>query len=168
LNLLLLIPCGDTILVFCLIRSKKANFFLSTIEKLMARGKNTLIKFKSSKSIKGARVNILGYPGDRCRDSPVGRIITQKELNNCTLSDWASVPWLSFEKIVDPGSDSVIFGDMIVLHDFAPGMSGSPVWLRWMGFRNLLGIANAETRGPTNLIVRFTKNALTEILSWID
>jgi V8-like Glu-specific endopeptidase len=133
-------------------------------------GANTLMKFKKSNSIRGVSVNVMGYPADRCRDRPLGRAITQQELNNCSPSDNASVPWLSTERIVDPGPDGLLFGEMQVEHDFAPGMSGGPVWIRWKGFRNMLGLALAVPRNNprTNVAVRFTETALNEISSWID
>jgi V8-like Glu-specific endopeptidase len=134
-------------------------------------GSNTLMKFKKANSIRGVPVNIIGYPADRCRDRPLGRPITQRELNDCTASDWASVPWISFDNIVDPGHDGTKFDEMRVKHDLAPGMSGSPVWIRWKGFRNMLGLARAATLAPdarTNFVVRFTETALKEISSWIE
>jgi V8-like Glu-specific endopeptidase len=133
-------------------------------------GDNTLMKFKKSNSIRGVSVNVIGYPSDRCRDRPLGRAITQQELNNCSPSDNASVPWLSFDRIVDPGHDGILFDEMQVEHDFAPGMSGGPVWLRWKGFRNMLGLARAvpTSAARVNIAVRFTETALKEIASWID
>ena len=134
-------------------------------------GSNTLMKFKKANSIRGVPVNIIGYPADRCRDRPLRRPITQRELNDCTASDWASVPWISFDNIVDPGHDGTKFDEMRVKHDLAPGMSGSPVWIRWKGFRNMLGLATAATLAPdarANFVVRFTETALKEISSLIE
>jgi V8-like Glu-specific endopeptidase len=132
-------------------------------------GAHTLLSYKKASSIRGVSVNVLGYPGDKCADRPVGRAITEKELSRCPASRWASVPGPSYGRILSLDPEGTQFGQMTIGHDLAPGMSGSPVWLRWKGFRNMIGLASDVHTDPgrrSNLAVRFTRDALAEISRW--
>jgi len=106
-----------------------------------AHGGQTRIRPKAANTLKGVKVNAVGYPLDKCTDRPEGRTITEDEYNACRTADLGSVPWYSFDRIVSVGSGP--FAALELNNDAAPGMSGGPVWLRWQTVRNLIGVLHA-------------------------
>ena len=102
----------------------------------------TRIRPLDAKKLKRVKVNAVGYPIDKCIDRPEGRTITGSEYARCNTADLASLPWYSFERIVEVKAGPT-FAHIRMDHDLARGMSGGPLWLRWKSVRNLIGILHA-------------------------
>lgn len=139
-----------------------------------AHGGLTRINPKAPGSLTGVKVNAIGYPSDKCRDQPAGRVITRAEYDACPAADLGSVPWYGFDKITSSGSASASFATMELASDVAPGMSGGPVWLRWNDARNLIGILHGcdATKSKDDpfvgtLATLITASAKREIDSWL-
>ncbi|MDD5322848.1 MAG: hypothetical protein PHD43_20000 [Methylococcales bacterium] len=135
-------------------------------------GKHTIINPVNSKILKGVRVNAVGYTFDKCRDIPIGRLITGNEYFICDSSDLGSMQWVSFEDILDPGRADTVSSQIDLSNDLAPGMSGGPVWLRWKGIRNLVGIISAVGYSSgvcpeRNQATRITETVLKNLNVWI-
>ncbi|SNY68539.1 trypsin-like serine peptidase [Paractinoplanes atraurantiacus] len=96
-------------------------------------------------------LNVCGYPADKCRDQPPHGPATPAQLAACTghvpgrpeWRDIGSTQWLGTGRLIDPArAPGVLTYDA----DTAPGHSGSPIWLNWEGYRNLVAIHT----GPGN------------------
>lgn len=134
----------------------------------------TIMRVKAPESLKRVRVNAVGYPQDKCQDRPVGRLIKRGTYATCPVADLGSVPWYSFDHIQSAGSAIQTFSTLEMKNDVGPGMSGGPVWLRWKGVRNLIGILHAcdpikskssPFRG--SLATKITDNVKRDIQAWI-
>lgn len=139
-----------------------------------AHGGLTRINPKAPGSLTGVKVNAIGYPSDKCRDQPAGRLITRAEYAACPAADLGSVPWYGFDKIISSGAKGASFATMELASDVAPGMSGGPVWLRWNDARNLIGILHGcdATQSKDDpfvgtLATLITTSAKREIDSWL-
>jgi V8-like Glu-specific endopeptidase len=129
----------------------------------------------------GRPINVDGYPGDKCRDQPPDRSLTQAERTACTghvpgnrrLTDLASTQWRAFGRVADP-SPAAQPRLMTYNMDTAKGQSGSPVWLRWEQYRNIVGIHTgtfplnvAPASATANRAVRITDDVLTRVREWM-
>jgi hypothetical protein len=139
-----------------------------------AHGGLTRINPTAPGSLIGVKVNAVGYPQDKCRDQPTGRVITSAEYAACPAADLGSVPWFGFDRIISSGTAGASFATMELATDLAPSMSGGPVWLRWNDARNLIGIVQAcdATKSKDNpfvgaLATLITASAKREIDSWL-
>lgn len=135
-------------------------------------GYHTLIKPKSPSSLTGVEVNVVGYPGDKCREQPADRGLTPEEEKKCSPLDIGTTQWASFDR-VKQGSIPGEIRLMSYENDTVVGNSGSPVWLRWKAFRNLIAIHRGPCSDCTssqctcNEGVRITDQLLSEIRSWM-
>jgi hypothetical protein len=134
----------------------------------------TRIRPKPPQTLKGVKVNAVGYPADKCADRPEGRMITEDEYNACRVADLGSVPWYSFDRIVSVGSAAQTFATLELNNDAAPGMSGGPVWLRWESTRNLIGILHACDPAKTEaspfvgaIATQITENVKRDLVAWM-
>jgi V8-like Glu-specific endopeptidase len=122
-------------------------------------------------------VNLSGYPSDKCEDRPPDRGLTFWEQQQCwtslanRLNPQGSTQWRSFGRVVDPSPSDMRRAITYDL-DSADGHSGSPVWLRWSGYRNLIAVNTSGYPGPTNEIiaslgVRITDQVVRQLRSWM-
>jgi V8-like Glu-specific endopeptidase len=128
---------------------------------------------RASGSLKGVKVNLVGYPQDKCRDAPIGRMITADEYAACRVADLGSLPWVGFDRIT-ASRGGPTFGHLELASSAGPGMSGGPVWLRWQNARDLIGIVHAcdATGSQANPFVGSIATLITpevrrNILSWL-
>ncbi|WP_282610199.1 serine protease [Pelagibius sp. Alg239-R121] len=133
----------------------------------------TRIRVLSPKRVKNVKVNAVGYPGDKCMGRPRRGSISQTDLSACRSADRGSVPWYSFDRVRSAGSAPAIFAQLTLDHDVAPGMSGGPVWLRWKGVRNLIGINHACTLDDDDNVIsssatRITDRVKRDITAWVS
>ena len=116
------------------------------------------------------KVNLSGYPTDKCRDCPPDRGLREDEIKECTsknIFDHASTQWMSFERVIR-GASRHEPRIMTYEHDTKSGHSGSPVWIRWRNKRSLIGIhRGAFPVGVRNEGVRVTAQVARRIKSWI-
>jgi V8-like Glu-specific endopeptidase len=130
-------------------------------------GSGTRIRPRTPSDLQGKPVNISGYPGDKCRDRPPVGSATAAQIAACPTQDWASTQWRGYGRIVNA---SPAAAPRLMLHeiDTYGGHSGSPVWLRWEQFRNMVGIHTAgRRRSPYNEAVRISADLVTEVRSWM-
>lgn len=132
-------------------------------------GANTRINPREPSFLQNKQVNLCGYPGDKCRDRPATGSATQAQVLACPTAVWASTQWNSFDRIVQAAPATVprlIFYQM----DTFGGHSGSPVWIRWREFRNLIGIhtgaRSSQVPGIFNRGIRITSEVLRVVRSW--
>ena len=126
-------------------------------------------------------VNVAGYPIDKCLDRPRNRPATDDEIRACTghvpddddLRDQGSTQWVSTGTVINPAP---AVAPRMITHDAdtAAGHSGCPLWLRWDGARNLVGINTGGFPRETtpfdivaNQCVRITDQVLQEIRGWM-
>lgn len=113
----------------------------------------------------GVKVNLSGYPGDKCRDQDI------EDVPDCGPFDVASTQWRAFDEVLagaKPGQP----GLMVYEHDTEGGMSGSPVWIRWRKARSLIGVhrgiatrVGGETKA--NQAVRISSPIAAKIRAWM-
>lgn len=130
-------------------------------------GDHTVIRPVGHKVLKKLRVNVAGYPGDKCRDQPRKGSIDDAALNVCTASDRGSMQWWSFDRVQDAGDSDVAFQKMELSHGLAPGTSGGAVWVRWQARRNLLGVVHACQPGADSSAVRLTNEVNRQLQTWM-
>lgn len=125
----------------------------------------------------GRPINLDGYPGDKCLDQPPTGSLTPAATAACghapgdpTLWDLASMQWRAFGRVVNASPTAhprFLTYDL----DTFKGHSGSPVWLRWRQFRNLIGIHTGPyplTGTPTaNRAIRITDEVLNRVRDWM-
>ena len=133
----------------------------------------TRIRVVSPKSLRNVKVNVVGYPGDKCLDRPKQGPLSEKVLAVCRPADRGSVAWYAFDHIRSAGAAPAVFAQLTLDHDVAPAMSGGPVWLRWKGIRNLIGINHACTRHADGSILsssatRITNQVKRDIQAWVS
>lgn len=132
-----------------------------------SHGSQTVIRPVKQGILNKVRVNIVGYPTDKCKDKPRTGSASDAVLTACTTSDWASMQWVSFDLITDAGESASPFQVMEVAHHLAPGNSGGPVWIRWEERHNLIGITHSCELGGNAQAVRITNDLLKVIESWM-
>ncbi|WP_088279132.1 serine protease [Ideonella sp. A 288] len=139
-----------------------------------AHGGLTRMNGRATGSLKGVKVNAVGYPQDKCRDVAQGRDITRAEHAACPTADLGSVPWVGFDRIAASGTVGASFGTLDLDSAAAPGMSGGPVWLRWQSARDLIGIVHGcdATSSKDNPFVGSIATLITpsvkrDIQSWL-
>ena len=133
----------------------------------------TRMRVIAPRRLKNVKVNAVGYPGDKCLDRPRKGPASAADLSGCRSADWSAVPWYSFERVRSAGADPLIFAKLTLDHDVAPGMSGGPVWLRWKGIRNLIGINHACSLDKDGKVVsssatRITDRVRRDIVDWVS
>ena len=126
----------------------------------------------------GRPVNLDGYPADKCLANPAVGSLTAAAQAACTghvpgnqrLIDLASMQWRAFGRVVDPSPAAhsrFITYDCDTYH----AHSGSPVWLRWQRYRNIVAIHTGPypiSGTPTaNRGVRITSSVLDRIRNWM-
>lgn len=129
-------------------------------------GAGTRIRPRSPSVLRGKRVNISGYPGDKCRDRPPVGSLTNAQIAACPTPVWASTQWRAYNRVANPSPASA---PRMVLYDLDTfgGHSGSPVWLRWQQYRNLVAIHTAgRRRSASNEGVRITTDLLGAVRNW--
>ncbi len=128
------------------------------------QGHGTRINEIDTKKLKGVSVNVSGYPGDKCKSSPKIGSASTADLAACSEVDWASTQWRSFDRVINAPAGSKIIKYKL---DTFGGHSGSPVWLRWKGFRNLVAIHVRNSGGVGfNEGIRITKEVIKNIKVW--
>jgi V8-like Glu-specific endopeptidase len=133
----------------------------------------TRIRVVTPQSLRNVKVNVVGYPADKCLDRPKQGPLSEKVLAACRPADRGSVAWYAFDRIRSAGAAPAVFAQLTLNHDVAPAMSGGPVWLRWKGIRNLIGINHACTRNMDGSILsssatRITNQVKRDIQTWIS
>ena len=133
-------------------------------------GGGTRITPLAPSRLRNVSVNISGYPGDKCRDQPAVDSASTAQIQACSVADWASTQWRAFNRVSEttvPG----LPGLMSYQLDTFGGHSGSPVWLRWKGFRNLMAIHVTKDNPATPIVanqgVRITQALLNDVRSWM-
>src|SRR5215213_4673154 len=122
--------------------------------------------------LRNETLNVSGYPGDKCRTKPRSGSATRDELIACIdevpdiwpFLDWGSTQWRSHAKIIKPFDLSGLLSYEL---DTMPGHSGSPVWLNWEGYRNLVAIHTWQLDGLTTAGVRITEPLLQQLRYWM-
>ncbi len=125
-------------------------------------GTGTRIRPRRPEVLQGKSVNISGYPADKCGIRPPGGSTSR----SCPDS-WATAQWRAFSRVTNAKPPSV---PRLLFHslDTFAGHSGSPVWLRWRQFRNLIAIHTSAPRtGSNNEAVRITRQVIREVQSWM-
>jgi V8-like Glu-specific endopeptidase len=113
--------------------------------------------------LRNAPLNVSGYPGDKCGALPARGSATGAQLGACPSSRWASTQWQSFGRVVSLAPAGLVLYDM----DTKGGHSGSPVWLRWQGFRNLTAVHTGYSPPTGNRGVRLTDTVLKQVRAWM-
>ena len=121
----------------------------------------------------GPRVNVSGYPIDKCRTRPPGRAATAAEMAACALTDRGTTQWSALGRITHPNPNGMprnIGYDL----DTAAGHSGGPVWLRWQDFRNMVAVNTGGLPAdvaPFNIVAsmgtRITEDVLAQLRTWM-
>ncbi len=131
------------------------------------QGFGTRINPRTPASIKGLPVNISGYPGDFCCLDPVDPNL------NCPSPKWAGAQFRAFANITNPAPARAPLFMLYNLDTFG-GHSGSPVWLRWKDFRNLVAIhtgpgwvVDPAERRRSNRGVRITQAVMDQVRAWM-
>ncbi|XVU29625.1 trypsin-like serine peptidase [Actinoplanes sp. CA-054009] len=118
-------------------------------------------------------LNVCGYPVDKCRTRPPYRPATAAELAACTghipdMPEWTdrgSTQWVATGRLVEPARPP---GVLTYDADTAKGHSGSPIWLNWQGYRNLVAIhTGAQPGHATNRGVPITDTLLHQLRVWM-
>jgi V8-like Glu-specific endopeptidase len=133
------------------------------------QGANTRINPREPSFLQNKKVNLCGYPGDKCRDRPPTGSATEAQIQACPIREHASTQWNSYDRIVQ-AAPAAAPRMMFYLMDVFGGQSGSPIWLRWREFRNLIGIhtgAPAGQKRPINQGVRITPEVLRAVRAWL-
>lgn len=123
--------------------------------------------------LRNETINLSGYPGDKCRHWPLVGSATNAQLRarKCFTNipgmepfiDLGSTQWRSTGSILNPAqAPGLITYDL----DTATGHSGSPVWLNWEGYRNLVAIHTGES-GAVNRGLRITAPILQQLRAWM-
>jgi V8-like Glu-specific endopeptidase len=128
-------------------------------------GAGTRINPRDSIAV-GAPLNVAGYPGDKCGASPAKGSATDVQLAACSSAKFASTMWKSFGKATG-SSPSGGAGLLLYSMDTKAGHSGSPVWLRWQDYRNLVAVHTGGWSADANRGVRLTDAILTQVRAWM-
>ena len=135
-----------------------------------ARGFGTRINPREPSTFQNVKVNLCGYPGDKCRSRPRVGSATAAQIAACPTDAWASAQWNAYDRVSNArpsAAPRLMFYQM----DTFGGHSGSPVWLRWQSFRNLIGIHTGArfsgTAGVFNRGVRITSELMATVRSWM-
>jgi V8-like Glu-specific endopeptidase len=115
--------------------------------------------------MKGALINIAGYPGDKCDKLPKVGSATVAQLAACVVDGQASRQWHCTGTCTTP----VVPGKTGVMHytnDTKGGQSGSPVWLRWQTVRWLIAIHTGAV-ASSNEGVRMTQAVWDQVKAWM-
>lgn len=115
--------------------------------------------------MKGALINISGYPGDKCDKLPKVGSATAAQLAACPSGAAASRQWHCTGTCSTPVVPRKT-GVMHYTNDTFAGHSGSPVWLRWQTVRWLIGIHTGGV-GGANEGVRMTKAIWDQVKAWM-
>ncbi len=130
-------------------------------------GAGTRINPREASVLQGKPVNISGYPGDKCGAQPPVGSATDPQQLACPANQWASNQWRAFGRVLNAAPAATprrIRYDM----DTFGGHSGSPVWLRWQNFRNLIAIHRAGSGiGAYNEGVRVTTEMMNTVRFWM-
>jgi V8-like Glu-specific endopeptidase len=144
-------------------------------------GGGTRIRPIDPAKLRNQTVNIAGYPSDKCLDLPhIGSLSDEGALfcelrqpGNSIFDDQGSTQWVSTGQVISPSLPS---SPRLLTHntDMFSGQSGSPLWVRWLGFRNLVGINTSDFLSPSNpprvtanQAVRITEELITEVRAWM-
>jgi V8-like Glu-specific endopeptidase len=122
--------------------------------------------------LRGQPLNLAGYPIDKCRNKPAGRPATPAEVAACPMRDRGSTQWVSTDRVVSPAPADMP-GMITYMADSWRGQSGSPVWLNWEGYRNLVaintgGYANRTGAIIANMGVRISEPVLRLLRGWMN
>jgi len=129
-------------------------------------GAGTRINPRDPNVLLNKPVNISGYPADKCGDQPPKWSASDAALAACPVNKWGSNQWRAYGRVkgVSPSPSRLIYHDL----DTKGGHSGSPVWLRWQDFRNLIAIHTGwEVFGVSNRAVRITADVWRDVQSWM-
>lgn len=133
-----------------------------------ARGAGTRLRALEDRVLRGAEVNLSGYPGDKCGASPATGSASAAEIAACDLAQFASTQWRSFGRVIEPSPVGAAL--LAYTMDTVTGNSGSPVWLRWKEQRNLVAVHSGGLGGTPavgNQGVRITDAVLAQLRTWI-
>jgi V8-like Glu-specific endopeptidase len=127
----------------------------------------TRIRPRPASALRGALINISGYPMGKCGSQPPTGSFDEVEMRSCPLNRRASTQWRVSGTVLG-------FSAVPARREFHHsadswwGYSGSPVWLRWRGVRNLVGILTGENeQGVSNRAVRITDAVMRDVRSWM-
>ncbi|HEX2076514.1 MAG TPA: hypothetical protein VHG08_02360 [Longimicrobium sp.] len=131
-------------------------------------GAGTRIRVLEDRVLRGAEVNLSGYPGDKCGATPATGSATPAQIAACGPGLFASTQWRSFGRVMEPSPVGAAL--LAYTMDTVTGHSGSPVWLRWEQQRNLVAV-HGRGLPPTppvgNQGVRITDAVLTVLRTWM-
>jgi V8-like Glu-specific endopeptidase len=130
-------------------------------------GVGTRIRPRTPTSLRNRGINISGYPADKCRDQPPTGSASEAQIQACATQDWASTQWHGFGRVTQAGPPAA---PRLLIHtvDTKGGHSGSPLWLRWKRFRNLVAIHTGwHVKHVSNHGVRITPDVLKQVRTWM-
>jgi V8-like Glu-specific endopeptidase len=137
------------------------------------QGEGTRINPRAPNELQGRRVNISGYPGDKCCYQQYIDLSTGNPIRTCRSQAWAGAQFRASGTVTNASPASA---PRLILYDADTygGHSGSPVWLLWGNFRNLIAIHTGpgryvpgESPGISNRGVRITADVLRDVQSWM-
>jgi len=128
--------------------------------------------------LRGSAVNLSGYPIDKCLNQPASGSLTPTQAAACTgavpgnsrLVDIGSTNWRAYGSVVDPAPAAQ---PRLLTHnlDSFEGHSGSPIWLRWQQYRNLVAVHTGRygplSTATANRGTRITDAVLTTLRGWM-
>ncbi|MEO6550340.1 MAG: hypothetical protein ABIN94_20210 [Ferruginibacter sp.] len=154
-------------------------------------GDNTRIIPQTTVNLKDKSFNISGYPGDKCcylqlagkdvadlNPDPHKKRINPNLFGDCStllsgtrykgdpFQMWGGAQFSSFGKITNPspaGQPRLILYDL----DTFPGHSGSPLWVRWQQYRNLIAIHTGSFPPTNNRGIRITEEVMKQVRAWM-
>lgn len=140
-------------------------------------GENTRIIPQTIPVLKDKPFNISGYPGDKCCFLQLDRTHDRPQrLEDCKnlLKRFKGNPsqmvggaqFSSFGKVTNPspaGASRLILYDL----DTWRGHSGSPLWIRWQQYRNLIAIHTGDHPPSENRGIRITEEVMKQVQAWM-
>jgi V8-like Glu-specific endopeptidase len=132
------------------------------------RGAGTRLRPLADNVVRGAEVNVSGYPGDKCGATPATGSATAAQLGACGAGLQGSAQFRAFGRVTEP---SPVGAALLAYNmDTAGGHSGSPVWLRWEQQRNLVAVHSGGLNPApitSNVGVRITDAVLAQLRTWM-
>ena len=139
-------------------------------------GGNTRIIPQTTDVLKDKPFNISGYPGDKCcfkqldRERPIRledcRKILSPRFKGDPFQMWGGAQFSSFGKVTNQSPHA---HPRLILYDLDTwkGHSGSPLWIRWKQYRNLIAIHTGPYPPANNRGIRITEEVMSQVRAWM-